>query len=89
MRKMKISFILSTFILLGTLIIWGSGGFHTGWSQDQIPTPYVDEITGIETVIFEDGFRAGLDFAIPGFLASLALAGAGLFLRFRRHKKNP
>ena len=74
----KISFILAGLVVLITLGLWASGGFHTGWSQNQIPVNGVDEITGIEFTTYEDGFVAGLDVLIGGLVAAAGIVGISI-----------
>ena len=62
----RASILLAALFAVATLIIWASGGFHTGWTQTSIPVTGVDEITGIEYVTHEDGFIAGLDVLAAG-----------------------
>ena len=77
----KLFLILSALIAALTIALWASGGFHTGWSQNQIPVEMVDDITGIEYTEFEDGFRAGLEVLIAGLGLSALLAFACVFLQ--------
>lgn len=66
-----------------TVGLWAWGGFHVGWSQNNIPEEAVDEVTGISHVVYRDGYRAGIDtLAIGGTLSILFAASAGfLYLR--------
>ena len=74
----KIFYTLSILVVVATLAVWASGGFHTGWTQTSIEVNGVDEITGIEYTTREDGFVPGIDF-LGGGLALAAVFPALLF----------
>jgi hypothetical protein len=79
-------------LALGTFVLWAWGGFHVGWSQNKVPVEVVDEITGIENVIYEERFVAGVDTIVIGFgsaLAFLLLAVIYQVYSRRRAKKFP
>lgn len=82
----KFLILLSVLIMSGTVAIWVYGGFHLGWTQNQIPVEMVDDVTGIEFREYQDGFRAGLDFLIGGAFLSTLLILFSLFFRCKGNK---
>jgi hypothetical protein len=64
-------------------MVWVATGAHTGWSQTHIPRTIVDEVTGIEAVVFDDGFVAGVDFLGAVLLLTVALGLIGWMIRRR------
>jgi hypothetical protein len=67
-------------LVLITLIWWGLAGFHGGWTQTQIATVQVDEITGIEYTEYRSGFVPGVDFLFGGLAVALVFALKAFFL---------
>jgi len=72
---------LALVVLLATVIFWAVKGAHRGWSQDRVPVPQVDEITGIEYVTYEERFVPGVDMLAGGIGAALALFAISFFFR--------
>ncbi len=68
------------FVLAG-LGFWLAAGAHRGWTQNNVPTKTLDQVTGIEGVTYEKKFVPGVDFL------GAVLTGAGILLaasfRFR------
>lgn len=72
---------LALVVLAGTVIFWGVKGGHRGWSQDRVPIPQIDEITGIEYVTYEERFVPGVDFLAGGIGTALALFAISFLFR--------
>jgi hypothetical protein len=83
----RILILLALVVAVGGLGVWFATGAHRGWSQTSVPTMQFDEITGIETPVYEDRFVAGVDFLGITLLGAGALAAASLF--FRKTKNQP
>ena len=73
-------------IALGGIATWLATGAHRGWSKTSVQTLQVDEVTGIETPVYEERFVAGVDFLGAALLGAGALAASSLF--FRKPKSN-
>jgi hypothetical protein len=89
MKRSKIAralLVLALLIALGGAAVWLATGAHRGWSQTSVQTMQLDEITGIETPVYEDRFVAGVDFLGITLLGAGALAAGSLF--FRKTKNN-
>ena len=82
----RILILLALVVAVGGLGVWFATGAHRGWSQTRVAKIEVDEITGIETPVYEDRFIAGVDFLGAALLGAGALAGSSLF--FRKTKSN-
>ncbi len=67
--------ILAAVTLLAAVAFWGATGAHRGWTRTSIPKKILDEVTGIEGVVYEKGFVPGVD-----FLALSGLVGGVLVL---------
>jgi len=81
--------IVSAVVAIATFAVWASGGFHTGWSQTQIPVTGMDEITGIEFTVYEDGFVAGLEFLAGGLFLAALISVISLSVPFFRKRSQP
>jgi hypothetical protein len=71
-------------LILATLGFWAAKGAHTGWSMHRVPTPQVDEVTGLEFVTYEERYVPGVEVLAGGIGAGLLLLGVSLFF----HKKS-
>lgn len=69
----QLPYIAAGLITIATITLWASSGFHTGWTQTNIPVTGTDEITGIEYTTYEDGFVAGIDILASGLGLALAI----------------
>lgn len=52
---------------------WAAAGANRGWTKDQIPVKQIDEVTGIEFVVYKDHFMPGVEFLGVGLLLCIAL----------------
>lgn len=77
----RILILLALVVAVGGLGVWFATGAHRGWSQTSVQTMQLDEITGIETPVYEDRFVAGVDFLGITLLGAGALAAGSLFFR--------
>jgi hypothetical protein len=77
----RILILLALVVAVGGLGVWFATGAHRGWSQTSVQTMQLDEITGIETPVYEDRFVAGVDFLGATLLGAGALAASSLFFR--------
>lgn len=68
-------------LFAGTVIFWVAKGAHRGWSQNRVPIPQTDEITGIEYITYEERFVPGVDVLFAGTAAAAALLAVSFFLR--------
>jgi hypothetical protein len=70
--------------VIGVLFVfcfWAAKGYHTGWSQSQVPVKQLDPITEIEFTTYEKRFIPGLDYLGAGTAVGLALFAATFFRR--------
>ena len=89
MKRSKIAralLIVALLLALGGSATWLTTGAHRGWSQTSVPTMQVDDVTGIETPVYEDRFVAGVDFLGAALLGAGTLAASSLL--FRKSKNN-
>jgi hypothetical protein len=49
-------------VLLTGVVVWLGAGAHRGWSRTSIAVKTVDEVTGIEGIVYQKGFVPGIDF---------------------------
>jgi len=76
--------LVAAFCLVFGIVYWSGKGAHTGWSMDRVPSPQVDEITGIEFVTYEERFVPGIEWL--GGAIGLATLSFGLSFFFRTKK---
>lgn len=84
----KAAYIFAGLVAIATVVVWSTGGFHTGWTQTRIPVTGTDEITGITYTQYEDGFVPGLDVLGGGLIAAALIVGATLGVQFLKSKKS-
>jgi hypothetical protein len=56
-------------------VVWALSGANTGWTKTSVPVSTLDEVTGIEGIVYQRKFVPGLD-----LLALGSVTGAALFL---------
>ncbi|MGK0237057.1 MAG: hypothetical protein ACKVGW_05445 [Verrucomicrobiia bacterium] len=71
-------------IFLIGISIWMTGGARAGFSNTSIVYVEIDEITGIESKKYEDGFVPGLEFMAIGFFGFAVTLGAAAFFENKR-----
>jgi len=79
--------LLSAFCLVFGIVYWSGKGAHTGWSMDRVPTPQVDEITGIEFITYEDRFVPGIEWLGGAVGLSALFFGLSFFFRTKEKSK--
>ncbi len=62
---------------------WLAMGANCGWTKTSIPKKIVDEVTGLEGIVYHQRFVPGLDFLGAAWLGAGVLAGASLLFRAR------
>jgi hypothetical protein len=80
---------LALVIAAGSVIFWVTQGSHRGWSQNRVPVPQIDDITGIEYVTYEERFVPGVDLLAGGIGAAAALFALSFFLRSKTQPPTP
>ena len=78
--------ILALAVAVFAIVFWLATGAQRGWTKTSIPVKSVDEITGIEGIIYKKQFVPGIDFLGAGLLGAGFLAGASLFFRKTKTK---
>jgi hypothetical protein len=74
---------LAGFIALFCFAFWAAAGWNRGWTKTQIPVKQIDEITGIEFVVYQKHFMPGLELLGLGLGLSLGL----FIITFIRRKR--
>lgn len=67
-------------VALGATLWWFTAGANRGWTKTSIPKTTIDEVTGIEGIVYEERFVPGLDFLGAALLGAGILAGISIFL---------
>lgn len=62
--------------LIGGGTWWLAAGANRGWTKTSVPVVQVDEVTGLESRIYERRLMPGVE-VLGAFLAAAGLAGAG------------
>lgn len=73
--------LLAVAILVAANAWWIAAGANRGWTKNQVPVTFMDEVTGISGTAYEDRFVPGLDWLGSAWLTAGVLAGASLFGR--------
>ncbi len=64
---------LAGFFAIFAFAYWAAAGWNKGWTKTQIPVKQLDEVTGIEFVIYKDHFSPGVELFGLALLFCLAL----------------
>ncbi len=72
---------LALLVLIVAAGYWAAKGAHTGWSMHRVPVSQLDEITGIEYVIYEERFVPGIEWLGAGLGLAGLLFGTSFFFR--------
>ena len=67
-------------LLVSSLAWWWGAGANRGWTKTSVPVTFVDDVTGIEGVRYEERVVPGLDvLGGTGVLAALLFGGSCFF----------
>ncbi|MGN6556099.1 MAG: hypothetical protein ACTHLW_20510, partial [Verrucomicrobiota bacterium] len=79
---MKQNLRIAAFVLmLAALAFWAASGANRGWTKNQVQIKTTDEVTGLESVQWQDKFVPGVDFLALSFAACGLLAGASFLIQ--------
>jgi hypothetical protein len=84
-----VSRIAALCLLAATLAVWGATGANRGWTKTSAPVTFLDEVTGLEGIVYEERFQPGLDFVGAALLGTGLLFGISCFLRNPRRIDKP
>lgn len=68
-------------VALFTFCFWAAKGYHTGWTQNELPVKDIDPITEIEYIRYEKGFVPGVDYLGGGILVGIVSFAVTFFGR--------
>jgi hypothetical protein len=71
-------------IALFVFCFWAAKGYHTGWTQNQVPVTRLDPVTEIEFITYEDRFVPGLDYLGGGVVVGTVIFAVTFFRRRSR-----
>jgi hypothetical protein len=77
--------VLAIVIVVAFVIFWFARGGRTGWSQDRVPVKQVDELTGLESITYENRYVPGADFLAIGIGISVTLLAVSFLPLFRKN----
>lgn len=70
--------------IIGLVVLgWAFSGANTGWTKTSVPIKTLDEVTGIEGIVYQRKFVPGLDLLALGTVAGAALFLGSFLLRNR------
>ncbi|MCU0791900.1 MAG: hypothetical protein MUE42_03405 [Opitutaceae bacterium] len=72
-------------VALFVFCFWAAKGYHSGWTQTQVPVKQLDPITEIEFITYEDRFVPGVDYLGGGIFVGMVIFGV-TFIRRRSPK---
>jgi hypothetical protein len=68
-------------LLVAAVMVWIATGANRGWTETNIPRKVVDDVTGIDGIVYDKGFKPGRDFLGASALVAGLLAGVSFFFR--------
>jgi len=72
--------IIAAALVLGALAYWAATGANRGWTKTSVPVKTLDEVTGIEGILYKKKFVPGVDFlAVAGVMGAIFLGASFLF----------
>lgn len=83
-QTQKVILIVAIALILGALGLWAGTGFHV-LTKSEIPVEEIDELFGTKTIVWQEAFIVGLDFAGPATIAILAVAALLMLVTRRRN----
>jgi hypothetical protein len=73
--------ILAPSVALISVGLWLALGANRGWTKTRVPIKTVEEVTGIESVSYEQRFVPGVEFLGAALFLALLLGGCSLLVR--------
>ena len=77
---------LALVLALTAGLLWLGLGANRGWTRTSEAVKMLDEVTGIEGIVYRDRFVPGVDFLAGALAGAVVLAGASFF--FRQQQNN-
>lgn len=71
---------LALALALVAVAVWAAQGANRGWTKTSVPIKATDEVTGIESVTYQQKFVPGLDFLGAALALAGLVTGVSLFL---------
>ncbi|WCJ58074.1 hypothetical protein NXS98_10080 [Fontisphaera persica] len=71
-------------LLAGALAWWLAAGAHRGWTMTSVPKRVLDEVTGIEAVVYEQRLVPGVDVLAAAVGVALLMVGVSFLERKSR-----
>ncbi len=68
-------------VVLVSFAFWVARGFNLGWTKTSVPVRTVDEVTGIESVAYQERLVPGVDFLGGVLLGAGLLVATSFFMR--------
>lgn len=88
MTAMRLKFhlrALAAGLLAATFAWWLVAGAHRGWTMTSVPKRVLDEITGIEAVVYEKRLVPGMDVLGAAIIVAFLMIGLSCLLRSSRN----
>lgn len=68
-------------VVLVSFAFWAAQGSNFGWTKTSVPVRTVDEVTGIESVAYQQRLVPGVDFLGGVLLGAGLLVATSFFMR--------
>ena len=72
--------ILAAALVTGAVAYWAVAGANRGWTKTRVPVKVVDEVTGLDGIVWPHRFVPGVDFLAVALLGAGILAGVSFFI---------
>jgi hypothetical protein len=81
--------LLAAAVCVIALAWWLAAGPNRGWTKTSVPVKFLDEVTGLEGVVYQKRFVPGLDFLGAALLGAALLAGVSFLVRKSNRSLTP
>jgi hypothetical protein len=73
METKRVLQLIAGIVLLGAIAFWFAKGANRGWTKNRVEIRTVEEITGMDTIHYEDRYIPGVEFLGGAVVLSGAL----------------
>ena len=72
---------IALFTAVAAAACWLAAGANRGWTKTSVPVKTVDEVTGLEGIVYQKRFVPGVDFVGGAWLGAGILAGVSCLIK--------
>jgi hypothetical protein len=79
---------LALLLTLVSLFVWAAAGANLGWTKTSVPVKTMDNVTGIEGIVYEKHFMPGIEL-LGGVLVAAGILAASSLLFQKKNTGTP